>query len=62
MYEMIEQTGPLAHSVGHEINYISLIRVLHAMGRANLLSDYGGGALFLINGILSAHGEKCVNQ
>lgn len=56
------QTGPLAHAAGHDINYISLTGVLHATGRANekpvpplnLVGDYGGGAMFLVTGILAA--------
>ena len=28
------QNGPMAHAAGHDINYISLLGVLHAMGEA----------------------------
>lgn len=56
------QTGPLSHAAGHDINYIALTGVLYANGRAhenpvpplNLVGDYGGGAMFLITGILAA--------
>lgn len=56
------QFGPLAHSAGHDINYISLTGALYAMGRAddkpvpplNLVGDYGGGGMFLVMGILAA--------
>lgn len=56
------QTGPLAQSAGHDINYISLNGVLHSVGLAggppvppiNLVGDYGGGSMFLIAGILAA--------
>jgi alpha-methylacyl-CoA racemase len=56
------QTGPLAHQVGHDINYIGLTGVLHAMGEPdrpprpplNLVGDYGGGAMMLAVGILAA--------
>lgn len=56
------QTGPLAQTVGHDINYIGLTGALHAMGEAgrppvpplNLVGDYGGGAMLLIVGLLSA--------
>lgn len=56
------QSGPLAHAAGHDINYISLTGALHAIGRANqnpvpplnLVGDYGGGAMFLVTGILAA--------
>jgi alpha-methylacyl-CoA racemase len=56
------QTGPLAHAAGHDINYISLSGALHAVGRAgerpvpplNLVGDFGGGAMFLAFGVMSA--------
>ena len=56
------QTGPLAHQVGHDINYIGLTGVLHAMGEPdrpprpplNLVGDYGGGAMMLAVGVLAA--------
>ncbi len=55
------QEGPLSHVAGHDINYISLSGVLHAIGRPhekpvvpiNLVGDYGGGAMFLVTGILA---------
>ncbi|NNM76283.1 CoA transferase [Sphingomonas sp. ID1715] len=56
------QTGPFASMAGHDINYISLTGALHAIGRAgeppvpplNLVGDYGGGAMFLVTGVLAA--------
>lgn len=59
------QTGPLAHAAGHDINYISLTGALYATGRShenpvpplNLVGDYGGGAMFLVTGILAAYIE-----
>jgi alpha-methylacyl-CoA racemase len=56
------QDGPLAQSAGHDIAYIGITGVLHALGRAdgppqvplNLLGDFGGGALYLAVGILAA--------
>ena len=56
------QDGPLAHAAGHDINYISLNGVLHAIGRAGqaptpplaLVGDFGGGAMFLAMGVLAA--------
>jgi alpha-methylacyl-CoA racemase len=53
------QTGPLAKAAGHDINYIALTGVLHAIGNAgqkpvpplNLVGDFGGGALYLAFGI-----------
>jgi len=56
------QTGPLAKTAGHDINYISVTGALHAIGRPdenpvpplNLVGDYGGGSMFLVTGILAA--------
>ncbi|MGH8845288.1 MAG: CaiB/BaiF CoA transferase family protein, partial [Advenella sp.] len=56
------QCGPLAKTAGHDINYISLTGALDAIGAAdgppvpplNLVGDYGGGALYLVVGILAA--------
>jgi alpha-methylacyl-CoA racemase len=56
------QTGPLAASAGHDINYIALSGALHAIGRAgdkplpplNLLGDFGGGAMLLAFGVVCA--------
>jgi len=56
------QTGPLAKAAGHDINYISLSGALHAIGRPgerpvpplNLVGDFGGGAMFLAFGVMSA--------
>ncbi len=55
------QTGPKAAEVGHDINYIALSGALSALGEPgrpprpplNLLGDYGGGALFLVTGVLA---------
>lgn len=60
------QTGPRSQQSGHDINYISLNGVLHAIGRAgerpvpplNLAGDFGGGSMFLLVGILSALYER----
>ena len=56
------QEGPLAHAAGHDLNYIALTGALHAIGRAgapptpplNLVGDFGGGALYLVVGLLAA--------
>jgi alpha-methylacyl-CoA racemase len=56
------QHGPLAQAAGHDINYIALTGVLHAMGRAdgtpapplNLVGDFGGGAMMLAFGVVCA--------
>lgn len=47
------QSGPLAQTVGHDINYIATSGVLHAIGRSdgvptvplNLVGDFGAGAM-----------------
>lgn len=55
------QSGPLAHAAGHDINYLAITGLLHAIGPAerpvpplNIGADYGGGAMFLVVGMLSA--------
>lgn len=56
------QTGPLAQTAGHDINYIALSGALHAMGPAgappvaplNLVGDYGGGGMMLAFGLVCA--------
>ena len=60
------QDGPLAARAGHDIDYIALAGVLSSFARqgqapmppANLLGDYGGGAMFLIVGVLAALLER----
>jgi|TARA_B110000483_G_scaffold212816_1_gene261532 alpha-methylacyl-CoA racemase len=60
------QTGPLAHTAGHDINYISIGGALGAMGYSdrppapplNLVGDFGGGAMYLLAGMLAALVEK----
>lgn len=56
------QEGPLAHVAGHDINYIAVTGALAAIGQRgapsspplNLVGDYGGGALYLVMGVLAA--------
>jgi len=56
------QDGPLAHAAGHDINYIALTGALHAIGPKdgppspplNVIGDFGGGALYLALGVVSA--------
>lgn len=56
------QDGPLAQEAGHDINYLALTGALHCLGDAdrtpspplNLVADLGGGALYLVVGLLSA--------
>jgi alpha-methylacyl-CoA racemase len=60
------QTGPLAQTAGHDINYLGITGALHAIGRPeeppvpplNLVADFGGGSMFLIFGILAALFER----
>lgn len=60
------QNGPLAQTAGHDINYLSLTGVLHAIGRKdappppplNIGADYAGGTMFLLLGVLSALWER----
>jgi alpha-methylacyl-CoA racemase len=54
------QDGPLAHSAGHDINYIALAGVLDSIGRAggppsiplNLVGDNAGGGMLLAFGLV----------
>ncbi len=52
------QDGPLAHDAGHDINYIALGGMLHAIGGEapavplNLLGDFGGGGMYLAFGMV----------
>ncbi|OUZ12230.1 carnitine dehydratase [Aeromicrobium sp. PE09-221] len=56
------QDGPLSQRAGHDINYISIAGGLDPIGRAggppqvplNLLGDFGGGAVYLVAGVLAA--------
>ncbi|MFT4997088.1 MAG: alpha-methylacyl-CoA racemase [Chitinophagales bacterium] len=55
------QTGPLAHTAGHDINYIAITGALDSIGTKesgpvvplNLLGDFGGGSMYLIMGLLA---------
>ncbi len=56
------QEGPLAQTAGHDIDYIALTGVLHAIGRPgvppvppiNLVADFGGGGMLLAYGVACA--------
>jgi len=56
------QEGPLASRAGHDINYVGVSGALWPVGRAgerpvpplNFVGDFGGGALFLVFGVMSA--------
>jgi alpha-methylacyl-CoA racemase len=67
------QSGPMSQVAGHDINYLALTGLLHAIGPAegvpvpplNLAGDFGGGAMFLAFGLVcgllearsSGHGQ-----
>lgn len=56
------QAGPYAKMAGHDLNYLSITGALQAIGPSgdvpppplNLIGDYGGGAMFLVAGVLAA--------
>lgn len=56
------QSGPMASTAGHDINYIALSGTLNAIGPKdlppppplNLVGDFGGGGMLLALGIVSA--------
>ncbi len=60
------QTGPLAQTAGHDINFIALTGALAAIGPStgssvpplNLVGDFGGGSMFLGFGIMAALWER----
>jgi alpha-methylacyl-CoA racemase len=55
------QEGPIAHTAGHDINYIALSGTLSMFGRKgsaptpplNLIGDFGGGGMLLAFGVLA---------
>lgn len=60
------QTGPMAQRAGHDIDYIAVAGPLRHFARAgqapvppiNLVGDFGGGAMFLVTGVLAALWER----
>ncbi|MGN6577484.1 MAG: CaiB/BaiF CoA transferase family protein [Nocardioides sp.] len=56
------QDGPLAHTAGHDLNYIAIAGALHGLGQTpdrpqfptNLVGDFGGGSTYLVIGVLAA--------
>lgn len=55
------QTGPLAMTAGHDLNYIALSGVLAAIGPAerpavplNMIGDFGAGGMLMAFGLLAA--------
>ena len=63
------QHGPLAHTAGHDMNYIGISGSLHGLGQtpskpqfpSNLLGDFGGGSTYLVIGVLAALLESSVS-
>ena len=61
-------SGPLANRAGHDINYLALSGVLHAIGDKqtpavplNLIGDFGGGAMHLLVGVLAKLVERSLS-
>lgn len=56
------QDGPLARTAAHDLNFIAVTGALHAIGPAdgppvsplNYVGDFGGGAMYLVAGVLAA--------
>ncbi len=56
------QDGPLATTAGHDVTYLAVSGALNAIGDAagppqipiNLVGDFGGGAMYLVSGVLAA--------
>lgn len=55
------QTGPKAATAGHDVGYLASTGLLHAIGGEDapqiplaLVGDFGGGALYLVIGVLAA--------
>ncbi|MHC1562498.1 CaiB/BaiF CoA transferase family protein [Actinomycetospora sp. C-140] len=56
------QSGPLADTAGHEVNYLAVAGVLGSLGTAGgppqvplpLIGDYGAGGAYLVIGVLGA--------
>jgi alpha-methylacyl-CoA racemase len=55
------QTGPLARTAGHDLDYVALAGALHGLGQdpgrphfpTNLVGDFGGGSTYLVIGLLA---------
>ncbi|MBV9291839.1 MAG: CoA transferase, partial [Frankiales bacterium] len=60
------QDGPLAQRAGHDIDYASIVGAISAVGEPgrkpvpplNLVADFGGGSMLLVNGVLAALVER----
>lgn len=60
------QTGPLANTAGHDLNYLAATGLLSTLGArgevppvpVNFIGDFGGGSTYLVQGILAAIFER----
>ena len=56
------QTGPLAQTAGHDLDYVAVTGALFGLGQdparphfpTNLVGDFGGGSTYLVIGVLAA--------
>jgi alpha-methylacyl-CoA racemase len=62
------QAGPRANMAGHDIGYLARTGLLHAIGDGRgpqvplaLVGDFGGGALYLVIGVLAALREAAAS-
>lgn len=63
------QDGPLAQRAGHDLDYIAVAGPLRHFARegqtpvppVNLVADFGGGAMFLVVGVLAALWERATS-
>jgi len=63
------QDGPLSQTAGHDINYIAITGALDCfrsdegdpVSPLNLVGDFGGGALYLVTGVLAALNEVWIS-
>ena len=55
------QEGPMAQAAGHDLNYVALTGLIHALGRQgqpptvplSVIGDFGGGALYAALGVMA---------
>ena len=63
------QEGPLAPRAGHDIDYLAISGALSTIGEPgrkpvpplNLVADFGGGSMLLVNGVLAALVERATS-
>jgi alpha-methylacyl-CoA racemase len=61
--------GELSERAGHDINYLAISGLLHAIGRGdqphpplNVVADFGGGAMHLVVGVLAMLARRGITQ